>query len=249
MRRRTTTDFKLVLDLDSTLIHSSAILKDYENLHLYSDPKMARLRDRVYRLDLVDVVDPPGSGVMTQMWGIFRPHLTEFLTFAVGYFDEVIIWSAGQFKYVHAINDIIFRNVPGRPGRVLTRSDCDETKRNVYKPLRKLDSDLSKYIVLDDREDTFSRNRTNGILIDRYEPNPNYTEIMQEDIALLQLMCWFALPEIYQAHDLRHTEKRHIFSTSLQGYRQKLQQSLDFTPDYCSLAELPLQIPICHQRL
>ena len=213
------TKFKLVLDLDSTVVHSSGDMDDYQRLNLYSDPRAAEMRSRVYSFDLIDVVEPPGTGSTTSMWGVYRPHVFEFLTFASTYFDEVIIWSAGQFKYVHAITDLIFDGIDSKPQTIKTYDDCRKTSSHVYKPIAELNVNSSKILCLDDREDTYSLNKANGILIPIYEPKPTPSAIMADDIALVQLMCWLSQPEVYKCEDVRRLDKSKIFTTPLDQYQ------------------------------
>lgn len=224
MERKSSTPYKLVLDLDSTLVHSSGIMEEYERLEIASNPKRKVLLDRLYNFQLVDVMDPPGTGMTTVMWGTKRPHLAEFLTFASTYFEEIIIWSAGQPKYVHAIADVIFPDTffgdpTKRSIRILTSEDCVMQGRWVYKPISKLANVNPAYcFCLDDRDDTFSKNSQNGIKIPAYEPSPTVESIMADDVALVQLMCWLSLPEVMNASDVRQLNKKSIFTTPLSTY-------------------------------
>ena len=42
---------------------------------------------------LVDVSTEPGEGEVTELAGIYRPYMREFLDFCFKYFDNVIIWT------------------------------------------------------------------------------------------------------------------------------------------------------------
>lgn len=226
----------LILDLDSTLIHTDGDMAKYEKLHIFSDPKNFVLRDRTYTFKIVDVVDIEGTGTITPMWGVFRPHMKEFLSFALKYFSEVRIWSAGKFKYVHAITDIIFRGLD-KPKNIKTYRDCKITGNRIYKCLSdyvtdKSIEDLSNCLILDDRKDTFELNINNGIEIPIYEPDSTYSSIMGDDIALLQFMAWLSLPVVNNSSNLASLSKNDIFSTPLDKYYQLLGESLPF--DYNS---------------
>ena len=227
----------LILDLDSTLVHTSGNMNDYESLKISSNPKHAELRGRTYVFALTDVIDTPGTGSTTPMWGVLRPHMYEFLTFALSYFDDVKVWSAGQFKYVHAITDIVFDGLP-MPRDIRTYDDCKKTANRIYKPLATYfpggkdtivstcsavgGCDLGNYLILDDREDTFELNPGNGVKIPVYEPKAEYGAIMKEDIALLQFRAWLSLPTVRGAHNLCSLDKSKIFTTSLSEYSSML---------------------------
>lgn len=225
------TNRRMVFDLDSTLIHSSMDMNEYEALKLYTDPASFTLRGRVYRFDLVDVTDTPGSGVVTPMWGVFRPYVFEFLQFAVTYFKEVYIWSAGQYKYVHLIKNNLFSGT-FQPAKIFTYENCKMDVTSIHKPLEELYASLddganeTNTLALDDREDTFSLNPYNGIQIPAYEPEFTKEGIMKTDVALLQLMCWLSLPEVMRMEDVRYLDKRYIFTTPIADYHQLLERAI-----------------------
>jgi hypothetical protein len=175
---------------------------------------------------MIDVVNREGTGNVSHMWGAFRPHLRQFLSFAKYYFAGVIVWSAGQTKYVHEICRKIFIDPDFQPLIIYTYDDCEMGADYVYKPIAKLmnDNAVKAYVnpketlTLDDREDTFSKNPRNGIKIPPYEPRMTPDGIMTDDIALLQLMKWLELPSVINASDIRTVDKRNIFSTSIPDY-------------------------------
>jgi TFIIF-interacting CTD phosphatase-like protein len=222
MKQCAMTQFKLILDLDSTLIHTYKNLDEY---FLLQKSGGDTVNDRIYRFDLVDVFDRPGTGTITSIWGVFRPYVKEFLHFSASYFDEIIVWSAGHFKYVHAINDFVFGDTPAILSRVLTRNDCiaKETKNGrveILKPLDKLGLDMSKCLVVDDRDDTFSLNPNNGIKIPAYEPKSDLESISVKERSLLKLICWLSLPHVSKCFDVRTLDKTLIFDTSIREYSE-----------------------------
>ncbi len=224
------TDKHLVLDLDSTVIHSSQDLDELKSLKIYSKPKNAHLRDRIYSFEMVDVISTEGTGDSMRMWGVYRPHLKEFMEFAATYFEEVHIWSAGQHIYVYSIAECISGKTGINFDHILTNEHCDfEEKTNkkgqtysyVYKPLKKFyksyggNANETNTLIIDDRDDTFSKNSGNGILISRYEPDASPKEIMQEDISLLQLKQWLMKEDVLKCKDVRTLDKRGIFKEKL----------------------------------
>lgn len=234
------TDFHLVLDLDLTLVCSSAELKQLEEMKLYSTPKHSRLRSRVYTLDLVDVMDVPGTGSLTTMWGVFRPYVFQFLNFASRYFAGVHIWSAGKYKYVHAIKDLLFsdpRYTGERyPDTVLTYDDCEHDASGTTKPLvkffslessRAMGANERNTFILDDNELTAVGNPGNLVHIPTYEPSPDIGGLKVSDHRLRQFMSWLTLPDVRGAEDVRALDKRAIFTIPMAGYQRYIRQLLD----------------------
>lgn len=207
------TNKHIFLDLDSTLIHSNMEISELEKLKLYSNCANYKLRERIYKFELIDVTSTEGTGNYMEIWGIFRPHLEEFLEFAFEYFEGVHVWSAGQYKYVHSLVELIF--LSNRPGKILTYEDCVFKKNGTtYKELHKcIDHKitLKNTFALDDRTDTFSKNENNGILIPKYEPEAECSEILKDEQSLLKLMKWLDREEVRNCEDVRTLDKSKIF--------------------------------------
>ena len=197
------TEYILVLDLDSTLIHTMDHIEDYQSLKIQS--KNRHLRERVYDFELCN------KESTEKLWGVYRPHLKEFIDFAVNYFAEIRIWSAGKYMYVHNIVDLIFGVDHAIPSSIKSYHDCVFTKTNVRKPLSNYGDQLDKIIAIDDRSDTFGLNKDNGIKIPIYEPNPTEKAIMAGDDSLIKIMKWFMKEEIIRGKDIRLFDKSKIF--------------------------------------
>jgi hypothetical protein len=217
----------IVLDLDSTLVNTFPNLEDLEKLNIYSDyTKGYELRKRVYTIDLHDVIEDPGMGIYTRMWGVYRPGWDRFRKFIFRYFAGVIVWSAGQPRYVDTIVNVLFPDPNNQPFIVYTSDHChgDEFE-NIYKPLDKLITDYTKekniklphftiqnVFAIDDRKDTFSHNVKNGVLIPAYSPDPTKESILKnDDNALLKLEKWFSKSEVALSPDVRKLNKKAIF--------------------------------------
>jgi hypothetical protein len=209
----------IVLDLDSTLINTFQSIESLEKLNLYSSFTKYEIRKRLYTIDLHDVIDEPGTGSYTRMWGAIRPGWKRFRNFIFSYFKGVIVWSAGQPLYVDAIVNILFPECEFQPFIVYTSDNCkgDEFE-NIYKPLQilidnlKIDGlNLETIYAIDDREDTFSHNNDNGIQIPIYAPKPTEKDILKSDNALLQLENWFSKNEVKNQKDVRKLDKKDIF--------------------------------------
>ena len=222
---KTITNKCIVLDLDETLVHTSdKNLAELRSLRIMSDPSLIDLRHRVYELSLDDATSPrKGQGIKTELWGITRPHVKEFLIFCFSYFKVVAVWSAGKKKYVEAIVDFLFRDIH-RPHVIYHRGHCDERSVNNHtKPLEKMikqEPGLSKYMslentfIIDDRESVYQDdNPDNGIKIPAYKPTFDVYSLRSDDIALKQLVTWLLRPEVINATDVRKLDKKNVFNT------------------------------------
>lgn len=225
------TDKCIVLDLDETLVHSNLeTIDELIELGIFSDPKLMDLRKRIYKITMDDVVHDKGYGDKTEMWGIVRPHVKEFLIMCFSYFKIVAVWSAGKNKYVHSIVDYLFKDIR-RPHVIYTYDDCENinsTDKTLIKPLSKMINNvpgLDRYMsldntfIVDDRLSTFkSINPSNGILIPPYEPEFTIESMRKDDLALKQLINWLMHTRYENVEKL---DKTHIF-TSLDKHESTL---------------------------
>lgn len=229
---RSITDKCIVLDLDETLVHTcgESNIDTLKKLNIFSDPKDIDLRRRIYKIVMDDVVNKKGEGIKTEMWGITRPHLTEFLIWCFTYFKIVAVWSAGKDRYVNSIVDFIFKDIK-RPHVVWTYNELDKLSDNtLIKPLSKMINGvpgLSKYmsldntVIVDDRNSVYYvPNPHNGIQIPAYRPNFNTVSeeelstiisMRTDDTALKQLMTWFNTSEVKASQDIKTVDKSGIF--------------------------------------
>ena len=67
-------------------------------------------------------------------WGVKRPNLDNFLYFAEKYFATIIVWSAGEYRYVHSVVDVLFKHHK-YPDAILTRDDIVGEDYDYHKPL------------------------------------------------------------------------------------------------------------------
>lgn len=220
----------IVLDIDATLVHTHGDDDEYLNLKLFSEPKMLKYRGRTYTMKLRDVTTPPGSGEEMKLYGIYRPYLKEFIDFCFKYFDNVVVWSAGKKKYVEKMCDIMFTDRNKQPLLIYNYNDCEIYDDYIRKPLEKLYNDprtkgmmnSKNTYVVDDRDDTFSLNKQNGILIPEYEAELTVRGINKKDENLLKLMAWLSIPEHKDIDDIRSLSKSKIFKTSKDNYMKLL---------------------------
>lgn len=215
----------IVLDLDETLVHSNDNIDELKSLGIMTDPQLIDLRNRTYEISMDDVVYKKGQGIKTDMWGIVRPHVKEFLIACFSYFKVVAVWSAGKKKYVEAIVDFLFKDIK-RPHIVYSRDECERTTDNTLtKPLEKMikqELGLSKYMsldntfIIDDRTSVYEvPNPNNGIQIPAYAPAFNIRTLRNDDIALKQLMTWLLNPDVMNSTDVRNLNKSDIFNIDI----------------------------------
>jgi hypothetical protein len=218
----------LVLDLDSTLIST---YDDFNFLDKAFNTGISQyiLKNSIKHINIIDVSSKhTGAGSEYKAWFALRPNLMNFLAFANEYFETVNVWSAGDKKYVYKIVGIIFPNK--NPNIILTRNDCEFNKNTgeICKDLTKIythkdnkNANETNTLVLDDRADTFSRNKGNGIQIPVFEPfyvdNKNNIEsttdvtdiynMLNQDTCLIQFEKWLMKKEVIGHNDVRLLNK------------------------------------------
>ena len=232
-------DKYIVLDIDATLVHTHDVDEDgvrgiekFSMLNIYSDSDKIRYRRNLYLMKLIDISRESGTGEVTVLTGIYRPYLRTFLDFCKTYFKGIVIWSAGQKKYVEKMVEIMFPHSKEQPLIVYTYDDCIVGEGDyLKKPLSKLYKDTrlggklneKNTFVLDDRDDTFSLNPKNGIQIPVFESDMSLEDISgHEDINLLKLMSWLSTKEVKENKDVRKLRKERIFDKSLENYNKIL---------------------------
>lgn len=195
------TNYILVIDLDETVINSAVDFNDPVYLACQDPSDRYFLADRFYQV----------SGV----WGLFRPHMKEFMNFAHDYFAEIVIFSAGTAFYVHEIVDKLFLGRP-RPRFIFTRDDLIFTADSYYKPLELVYDQVPgaspiNTILLDDLINNIRPNFGNAIQIPPYRPLSikggsaidRIFRATRDDPELLQLWMWFLRQDVLYSRDIR----------------------------------------------
>jgi len=158
----------IIWDVDETLCHS------YFDIPL--PQKLNANDDRFYEFKLYDGNEPSR---WQNVWGTTRRYAKDVIREldARGFIQ--IVWSAGEYEYVHNMVKVLFYSIGVRPLTVLTRDDCDRTpgpNSHTVKDLRKL---WNKYphlmnhrntIIIDNRQDVCLYNLNSHILVPDYEP-------------------------------------------------------------------------------
>ena len=226
----------IVLDIDATLVHTHGDMDDFKMLNVYGNDEQLEMRKKVYNMRIIDVSDVPGEGEVTDLAGIYRPYLREFLEFGFNYFDNIVIWSAGKKKYVEKMCEYMFP-LKKQPILIFNYDDCEGDENNlIIKPLEKIYAHPAckgklfpeNTFVLDDRSETYSMNKRNGIQIPEFESDMSVEDICNHpDIEFLKLMSWLSTKEVRESDDVRKLNKKNIFSKGLKEYKEILQQELE----------------------
>ena len=216
------TNKTIVLDIDQTLLCTFSDDALFDSLKIMKDKKLMDIRERAYFLKLYDADGKKGNGTTMTLGGVYRPNLSVFLRFCFAYFDNVVVWSAGEYDYVHAVCKNMFRSLQS-PKLIFTLRDCESSRGKPTKPLVKISTllniDISKMFILDDKTYTFYPNQKSGILIPGYDPEENSDKtpdgvikaIREEDKAFEKLQDWLMKPEIIAVDDYRNIDKHGIF--------------------------------------
>ena len=159
----------LVLDIDHTLLHSTTSPKVNGYIPSF----------RTYKTKL-------------------RPGVKTFLERIRPLFTDIIVWSAGERRYVDWMTKIIFDGVSYQPKLVMAREDCASSQSieddgsigcTYYKPIYRVlmrpefansGLTMSDVVILDDSGYTFIVNSANGILAERFSglDNDQYLEML-----------------------------------------------------------------------
>lgn len=223
----------IVLDIDATLVHTHGELDNFKMLKVYDPKTQMELRRKVYSMILIDVSSNPGEGEVTELSGIYRPYLKEFIEFCFQYFDNVVIWSAGKKKYVEKMCEYMFP-LKKQPILIFNYDDCESDENDfITKPLEKIYKHKSckgklnnkNTFVLDDRDDTFSLNKRNGIQIPEFESDMSIEDICNHpDKNLLKLIAWLNTKEVKESKDVKKLNKSTIFKKTLKDYKEILKK-------------------------
>lgn len=196
--------FTIILDLDHTLLHTQDDNKDFEKTIREAREGDPEFRRRVYTL--------PFDGDGFAMWGVLRPRAIDFYEYCFSRFEKVVVWSAGEPGYVHAVVKMLKNKTGLQPHAVFTSDDIEMREGNVVKPLSKIFERIGgltgskNAIIVDDTESTFSDNPHNAVHIPRFY-------ISEEDLHLSSLHSWIE-DCVVSGKCLVKTDKSSIFSAT-----------------------------------
>lgn len=198
-------EYGIILDLDETLIKSKKYGLNVED-KIISD---LLLSGRMFEIKLIDCVGPKGRGNIEYMKVLKRPGLDSFINWCINYFRIVIVYSAGQERYVESIVDKIFP-INKHPYIVYHYDNCNVDKGYVNKPIKEMYIDnpeledivpMKRMFALDDNDYTYEENEKNGLLIGKFKPFKNLSNINDDDGEL----------ERIKKHILKYKNKKSIY--------------------------------------
>jgi hypothetical protein len=222
----------IILDLDETLIHSYESPNFLENYGIYTNSATYRKFHPIGSPAIAYSIILDMGGSYGKIWGLHRPYLYEFLSFASRYFDNIIVWSAGIVPYVEEITKQIFLESGLSPPKLVwSRNKCSKYQELYHKPISEINAELSSRpyetfkidpkstLILDDKQHTFMNNLNNGVLIPPYSPGksrpgrvPELNDLLdRSDKALLQFKQWLETPQVMNCDDVRNIDKSKIF--------------------------------------
>ncbi len=174
---KTISKLAIVLDLDETLIHTTRDISKFTSSFDFTNDTAS-------------------------LFTYKRPGLDTFLDIVFQNYD-VYIWTAGSEEYADYILENILNTCKHKPLRVLSSCDTVSKMQGCYgdkvslKPLSIIRKDLSRIVMIDDKQDSFSCNFDNGYKIRGFQ-NPDEQFNDQE---LLQ--CTIMLEKIAPLQDVR----------------------------------------------
>lgn len=183
----------VILDLDNTLIKTFDKVKTLKKLDILNYSDYSDIVKRIYILDFYN--GETSRRPQDHQWGIKRPHLDYFLDSLFKMFELVIVWSAGGDEYVNSVVDAIFTRQ--RPHFIFTADHCLKLGKEKTKPiallfkheprLRKL-TDFDHIVMVDDLEKNYIYNKSLGLVIRPYDPEPEVESMREPDDHLLETL-------------------------------------------------------------
>lgn len=215
----------IIFDLDSTLIctHEEEDT-GIDSREMYSSFKLFSynhdLRRNFYAFDCDS----------TFLFGVYRPYLIKgvtprgeisFLDYCFDNFDNILVWSAGNYDYVHCICNTIFKTRKRRLHSIFSRDECTIDKNG--KLSKRLETFFSKNdsginasntFIIDDNDETFRFNTSNAIHIPEFKPRfeEDYFRGRNTDSSLKELLSFFQSEEFQKCKDVRDLDTSSIFS-------------------------------------
>lgn len=151
--------FTLVLDLDETLVHTSNSFVRFADLRV---EVVQKKRTRIFYV-------------------VKRPFLDVFMEIMSRYFD-IVIYTASIRRYADPVIDLI--DLRGVIKKRLFRESCipmsqDTVSGPFVKDLKKVSTDLSKMLIVDNSPEAYSMFKHNGFHIKAWFDDANDTELLR----------------------------------------------------------------------
>lgn len=241
----------LVLDLDQTCIKCFDDFAEKpinrEEFESYDKMTQKELSKRMRNFTIVDFYPFEdlngkrniniGNGSKINITIMKRQYLDEFLDYCLNNFENLIIWSAGKYKYVHLIRDYILPY--NSELLVFTYEDLINSKNEFSdeKDLNKVFQQIPKAnynntLAIDDTNETFLLNPKNGLWIPPFQA----TNMLKEDNAFKTLISFFETEEFKICKDVRTLDYSNIYDSIPENLRDNYEDFLylhsdKFTPN------------------
>ena len=166
----------LVLDLDETLVYVTDIKNDYLGLpqiqfnYYIFDESEKFIKENFNKLGIRKIIK--STSFLT-----IRPNFKIFINLAKKFYDEIVIFTSGQYSYAEEIIKIIDKQKI--ISKIYSRKDCSFYNDVFYKDLNKIKDDLSHIIIIDNYPESYLLQHFNGLPIPSFMGNPNDNELMK----------------------------------------------------------------------
>ena len=193
----------VVLDLDSTLIHTFGSQSQWSFVESHDS---SRIKNRIFDVKVSDQL----------MWGSLRPYTKLFISTCFETFDLVGIWSAGTSEYVREIIREVFDQ---QPHFIWTRKDCqlffdqENGHKILQKPLTKLfekyqQLDPLRTMIIDDYTDVCRQDTLYHVHIPVW--GGKFESLTSIDRSLKQLSSWMKT-SLKDQTDFKFVSHKDIF--------------------------------------
>ena len=166
----------LVLDLDETLVYvtdtKNSILglpQIQFNYYLYDESEKI-IKENLKELGINKI--KKSIGFIT-----IRPNFNIFMNVAKELYDEIVVFTSGQYSYAEEIIKIIDKQKI--ISKIYSRKDCSFYNQIFYKDLNKIKDDFSHIIIIDNYPENYLLQPFNGIPIPSFIGDPNDCELLK----------------------------------------------------------------------
>ena len=166
----------LVLDLDETLVYVTDTKNEYLGLpqiqfnYYIFDESEKFIKENFNKLGLRKLLK--STSFLT-----IRPNFKIFINLARQFYNEIVIFTSGQYSYAEEIIKIIDKQKI--ISKIYSRKDCSFYNDVFYKDLNKIKDDLSHTIIIDNYPESYLLQHFNGLPIPSFMGDPNDNELMK----------------------------------------------------------------------
>ena len=166
----------LVLDLDETLVYVTDTKNNYLglpqiqfNYYVYDECEK-KIKENLNKLGINQI--KKSTSFLT-----IRPNFNIFINILKKYYDEIVVFTSGQYSYAEEIIKIIDKQKI--ISKIYSRKDCSFYNDVFYKDLSKIKDDLSHIIIIDNYPESYLLQQFNGLPIPSFIGDPNDNELLK----------------------------------------------------------------------